>query len=115
MNTFQPFTASVWLLILATLAICIVFIYIYGKRDWSNDFKPKTLIKLVVAIPIAQVVNETVIIKSDGLRIFLALYVYGFYVITTAYKGGLLSCLTIPVVPSPIGKAGRLEWKDPVV
>ena len=107
MNTFQPFTTSVWLFSLATLAICIVFIYIYGKRDLSNEFKPKTLIKLLLAIPFNQVVDETVSIKSGGLRIFLTFYVYGFYVITTAYKGGLLSCLAIPVVLSPIGKAGR--------
>ena len=41
--------------------------------------------------------------ESDGLRMFLVFYVFGFFIITTNYKAALLSYSTIPMVPNPIG------------
>ena len=45
--------------------------------------------------------------SSDGLRIFLIFYAFAFYIITTGYKGTLVSCLAIPFVPSVIGGIGN--------
>ena len=40
---------------------------------------------------------------SNGLRMFLIFYVFGFFVIFTTYKAAMVSFSAIPVVPSPIG------------
>ena len=40
---------------------------------------------------------------SNGLRMFLIFYVFGFFVIFTTYKAAMVSYSAIPVVPSPIG------------
>ena len=40
---------------------------------------------------------------SNGLRMFLIFYVFGFFVIFTNYKAAMVSYSAIPVVPSPIG------------
>ena len=40
---------------------------------------------------------------SNGLRMFLIFYVFGFFIITITYKSAMVSYSAIPVVPSPIG------------
>ena len=36
------------------------------------------------------------------MRIFLAFFMFTYFVITNGYKGGLISILTAPLVPKPI-------------
>ena len=42
---------------------------------------------------------------SNWLRMFFIFYVFGFFIITTTYKGALVSYSAIPVIPNPIGRS----------
>ncbi len=43
------------------------------------------------------------LVVPTGLRIFLALFLVMFFTLTTGYKGGLISSLTFPATPKPMG------------
>ena len=99
MNTFQPFTSHVWLSIVTTMLSCCVFVYISSRCGLFDNIDPFLLFYILCE----QSKRDTHLVKSDGLRLFLIFYVMSLYVITTGYKGALVSCLAIPVVPLPIG------------
>ena len=96
MNTFQPLDSPVWLCLLATLAICIVFLVILNKVIESFDFD----IFLLFSLPLGEEKKW-----PRDLQTFAMMYTFAMMVVITAYKGGLLSCLAIPVIPSPIGES----------
>ena len=95
MNTFQPLDSPVWLCLLAVLSFCIAFIHVLNKMIPSFDFD----ILLLFALPLGEERKW-----PNNLRIFFIVYTFAIMVVITAYKGGLLSCLAIPVIPSPIGE-----------
>ena len=95
MNTFQPLDSPVWLFLLFTLFFCIVFILVVNKVIFSFNFD----LFLLISLPLGEERRW-----PNDLRIFFIVYTWTMMVVITAYKGGLLSCLAIPVIPSPIGK-----------
>ena len=99
MNTFQPFTSHVWLSIVITMLACCVFVYMLSRYGLFYNIDPFLLFYVLCE----QSKRDTHLVKSDGLRLFLIFYIMSLYVITTGYKGALVSCLAIPVVPLPIG------------
>lgn len=100
MNTFQPFTPQVWLCLLVTLLLCCLFAYVFSRLGLFDVFDPFILIYVLCE----QSKKDMNLVKSDGQRIFLIFYVISLYIVTTGYKGALVSCLAIPVVPTPIGE-----------
>ena len=46
---------------------------------------------------------------SNWLRMFFIFYVFGFFIITTTYKGALVSYSAIPVIPKHIGEYCRIN------
>ena len=100
MNTFQPLNVKVWLFVLATLVLCVVFIHTSSKFCESMNCGHLILI----ALPLGHDGEKSEKRWSNGLRIFLLLYVLAMVVVTTAYKGALLSSLAIPHIHEPIGK-----------
>ena len=99
MNTFQPFAPQVWLCLLATLLMCCLFAYVLCRLGLFDNFNPFLLFYVLCE----QSKGDMNLVKSDSLRIFLIFYVVSLYIVTTGYKGALVSCLAIPVVPTPIG------------
>ena len=99
MNTFQPFSPEVWLCVLATLLACCMFVYVFSRLGLFGSFDPFLLFYVLCE----QSNKDTILVKSDGVRIFLIFYVISIYIVTTGYKGALVSCLAIPVIPTPIG------------
>ena len=99
MNTFQPFAPQVWLCLLATLLMCCLFAYVLCRLGLFGNFDPFLLFYVLCE----QSKGDMKLMKSDSLRIFLIFYVVSLYIVTTGYKGALVSCLAIPVVPTPIG------------
>ena len=59
---------------------------------------------LLIALPLGHDGEKSGKTWSNGLRIFLLLYVLAMFVITAAYKGALLSSLAIPHIHTPIGE-----------
>ena len=47
-------------------------------------------------------------LRFDGVRIFMALFLFMFYTITMAYRGSLKSALTVTLVPQPIDSVKEL-------
>ena len=105
MNTLQPFTISIslWLSVLVIFPVRLAFLYILGIKYQFKYFAAKNLLQLLLALPIKQTSKRAIKMESDGLRMFLVFYVFGFFVITANYKAALSSYTTIPVVPNPIG------------
>ena len=97
MNTFQSFSPTVWLYIFGTLRVFSNVLSLNGVFD-AFDTSP------LFYISFKQSKNDVIRMKPNGLRIFLIFYAFAFYIITTGYKGTLVSCLAIPVVPTPMGE-----------
>ena len=76
-----------------------MFAYVFSRLGLFDTLEPFLLFYVL-----CEQSNEHLkLVKSDGLRIFLIFYVISLYIVTTGYKGALVSCLAIPVVPTPIG------------
>ena len=103
MNVFQPFARPVWISVLVIVALRFVFLYVSGKMYPPKHLEERTLAQLLVAMPLKQASRKGKKIKSNGLRVLLIFYVFGFFIIFTIYKAALVTFTAIPVIPSPIG------------
>ena len=88
-----------WLIVLVTLAFCVVFTHVSSKFNSSMKCGPL----LFIALPLGHDGEKSEKRWSNGLRIFLLLYVLAMMVLTSAYKGALLSFLAMPHIHGPIG------------
>lgn len=59
---------------------------------------------LLISLPLGQDGENSERRWSNGLRIFLLMYVFALVVVIEAYKGALLSSLAIPHIHTLIGK-----------
>ena len=42
-------------------------------------------------------------IRSQGVRVFVFFYIFSAFILTQGYKASMMSALTIPIVPKPLG------------
>ena len=98
MNILQPFNGLVWLCLLATLLACFGFLYVLKRKTLLGKCDPFILVALLLRQNSGRKEEW-----SDGLRIFLYLFIFGCLVITVGYQGSLFSCLAVPAIPAPIG------------
>ena len=42
--------------------------------------------------------------KSQGVRVFVFFYIFSAFILTQGYKASMMSALTIPIVPKPLGE-----------
>ena len=48
-------------------------------------------------------VKLNVSIRSQGVRVFVFFYIFSAFILTQGYKASMMSALTIPIVPKPLG------------
>ena len=75
------------------------------------SFKESGLLKilLIYHFKLKFSINEH--FRLNGLRIFMALFLFMFYTITMSYRGSLNSILTVTLYPKPIDTVKDLSAK----
>ena len=53
-------------------------------------------------------VSLAIFVRSQGVRIFVFFYIFSAFVLTQGYKASMMSALTIPIVPKPLGECNRV-------
>ena len=98
MNILQPLSSVVWLCLLATIVVSFGFLYALKRMSLLGKCDPFILVMLLMRQNSGKKEEW-----SNGLRIFLYLFIFGCLVITVGYQGSLFSCLAVPFTPAPIG------------
>ena len=85
MNVFQPFARPVWISVLAILPIRFLFLYTMGKWYPSKYLEGRSLVQLLVALPLKQTSKRPVRILIELLfnRTFLPIGVIQFDYVPT--------------------------------
>ena len=100
MNTYLPFTTTVWIWTLASVLTCYVIVYTLKKLKLASGNDTWLLVSLMME---QDDIETSQTKKNWGLRCFFFSFILGFFILRSSYRGALFSCLTIQVVPKPIG------------
>ena len=57
-------------------------------------------------------VKLNVSIRSQGVRVFVFFYIFSAFILTQGYKASMMSALTIPIVPKPLGGCDHFWHKS---
>ena len=63
MNVFQPFARPVWISVMVILPLRFIFLYTLGKMYPSKYFEARTLVQLLVALPLKQTSKRKVCLQ----------------------------------------------------
>ncbi|XP_059083280.1 uncharacterized protein LOC131880621 [Tigriopus californicus] len=97
-----PLQMYTWIAAFFTMIGALIFMYFYGYWSVLESNNHWTRMFFLLGAMVDESLPEIKTIKSHGGRLFLAIFLLCFFVLTIGYRGGLVANLSIPFVPRPI-------------
>ena len=104
-----PLEPLAWAAFIGIMILCLMFIYFIKFFEVTDQLKNSGEIFLITYGVILDQSNPKMIyLRSQGIRFFIGIFALSTLIISLAYKGTLISVLTVPFVPKPMDLVSEL-------
>ena len=91
-----------WLATASTLAVCVSFTAIYASGIHTELGASQTVLWITGSVLEVSQPFRRRMFARDSFKVFVGVYLLCFFVVTTSYRGCLISFITVPFVQAPM-------------